>query len=202
MLTQLSVLFFIGILAAAWLRDYKSFPVLARKFLCIAPFLPLVSLLNHNLDHDQWGTATRVFPMYVVLVLLGLSFLVWKARDTALQWGSEEIFVLLYIGFCAAQIPGSPDPAWSLGAWSWSAPGYLLFLMAGRATTRKEFFGDKFPVFALLGFTTDSVWALAAGSASGWLRRSQTFIRNERYVSGTVYLGLGMATAVSGSRHK
>ncbi len=57
-------------------------------------------------------------------------------------------------------------------------------------------------LFTLLGFTTDSVWALAAGSASGWLRRNRTFIRNERYVSGTVYLGLGMATAVTGSRHK
>jgi threonine/homoserine/homoserine lactone efflux protein len=57
-------------------------------------------------------------------------------------------------------------------------------------------------LFALLGFTTDSVWALAAGSAAGWLRGNQTFIRNERYVSGTVYLGLGMATAVTGSRHK
>jgi hypothetical protein len=30
----------------------------------------------------------------------------------------------------------------------------------------------------------------------------RTFIRNERYVSGTVYLGLGMATAVTGSKHK
>jgi threonine/homoserine/homoserine lactone efflux protein len=57
-------------------------------------------------------------------------------------------------------------------------------------------------LFALLGFTTDSVWALTAGSAAGWLRRNRSFIRNERYVSGTVYLGLGMATAVSGSRHK
>jgi threonine/homoserine/homoserine lactone efflux protein len=49
---------------------------------------------------------------------------------------------------------------------------------------------------------SDSAWALTAGSAAGWLRRNRTFIRNERYVSGTVYLGLGMATAVSGSRHK
>ena len=52
-------------------------------------------------------------------------------------------------------------------------------------------------LFALLGFTTDSVWALTAGSAAGWLRRNRSFIRNERYVSGTVYLGLGMATAVN-----
>ena len=57
-------------------------------------------------------------------------------------------------------------------------------------------------LFALMGFASDSIWAITAGSAAGWLRRNKTFIRNERYVSGTVYLGLGMATAVSGSRHK
>jgi threonine/homoserine/homoserine lactone efflux protein len=57
-------------------------------------------------------------------------------------------------------------------------------------------------LFTLMGLTSDSVWALTAGSAAGWLRSKQTFLRNERYISGTVYLGLGMATAVSGSRHK
>jgi threonine/homoserine/homoserine lactone efflux protein len=57
-------------------------------------------------------------------------------------------------------------------------------------------------VFILLGLSSDSAWALTAGSAAGWLRQNQAFIRNERYISGTVYLGLGMATAVSGSRHK
>jgi threonine/homoserine/homoserine lactone efflux protein len=57
-------------------------------------------------------------------------------------------------------------------------------------------------LFTLLGFTSDSLWALTAGSAAGWLRRNQGFSRNQRYISGTVYLGLGMATAVSGSRHK
>jgi threonine/homoserine/homoserine lactone efflux protein len=57
-------------------------------------------------------------------------------------------------------------------------------------------------IFILLGLSSDSVWALTAGSAAGWLRQNRSFIRNERYISGTVYLGLGMATAVSGSRHK
>jgi threonine/homoserine/homoserine lactone efflux protein len=46
-------------------------------------------------------------------------------------------------------------------------------------------------LFTLMGLSSDSVWALTAGSAGGWLRRNQAFIRNERYVSGTVYLGLG-----------
>ena len=57
-------------------------------------------------------------------------------------------------------------------------------------------------LFAVMGFTSDSIWAFTAGSAVGWMRRNQTFLRNQHYVSGTVYLGLGMATAVSGSSHK
>ncbi len=43
-------------------------------------------------------------------------------------------------------------------------------------------------LFTLLGFTSDSIWALTAGSAAGWLRRNQSFSRNQRYISGTVYL--------------
>lgn len=167
MATQLSVWFFISVLVLAWMRNYKTFPVLARQFLCIAPFLPIVSLLNHNLDHEIWGTATRVLPMYAALVLLGMSFLIWRARGAALRWGVEEISVLLYIAFCVAQFPGSHDPVWSLGAWSWSAPGYLLFLMAGRASSREEFFGDKLPAFALLGFTGISLGLIVTGLLTG-----------------------------------
>jgi threonine/homoserine/homoserine lactone efflux protein len=54
-------------------------------------------------------------------------------------------------------------------------------------------------LFALLGLVTDSVWALAAGTAGGVLRRSRRFVRSRRYVSGTVYVGLGVATAFTGS---
>ena len=54
-------------------------------------------------------------------------------------------------------------------------------------------------LFALLGLLTDSVWALAAGTAGGVLRRSRRFAKGQRYVTGTVYVGLGVATALSGS---
>ena len=54
-------------------------------------------------------------------------------------------------------------------------------------------------LFALLGLVTDSVWALVAGTAGGVLRRSRRFVRTQRYVSGTVYVGLGVATAFAGS---
>ena len=53
-------------------------------------------------------------------------------------------------------------------------------------------------LFALLGLVTDSLWAVAAGTAGGMLRRSRRFVRTQRYVTGTVYVGLGVATALAG----
>jgi threonine/homoserine/homoserine lactone efflux protein len=52
--------------------------------------------------------------------------------------------------------------------------------------------------FMLLGLVTDSLWALAAGTAGGWLRGHRGFVRAQRYVTGSVYLGLGAATALAG----
>jgi threonine/homoserine/homoserine lactone efflux protein len=53
--------------------------------------------------------------------------------------------------------------------------------------------------FAVLGLVTDSIWALAAGTAGGVLRRSTRYVRVQRYVTGSVYIGLGVATALVGS---
>ena len=53
-------------------------------------------------------------------------------------------------------------------------------------------------LFALLGLVTDSLWALAAGTAGGVLRRSRRFVKAQRYVAGGVYVGLGVATALVG----
>ena len=39
-------------------------------------------------------------------------------------------------------------------------------------------------LFVLLGLVTDSLWALAAGTAGGMLRRSRRFVRTQRYVIG------------------
>jgi threonine/homoserine/homoserine lactone efflux protein len=54
-------------------------------------------------------------------------------------------------------------------------------------------------LFALLGLVTDSLWALAAGTAGGWLRGHRGFVRAQRYVAGSVYVGLGAVTALTGS---
>jgi threonine/homoserine/homoserine lactone efflux protein len=70
---------------------------------------------------------------------------------------------------------------------------------AGYVAAQLVFFGL---VFVALGLVTDSLYALAAGTAGGWLRSSRFFVGARRWVSGTVFIGLGLATALSGSRQK
>ena len=49
---------------------------------------------------------------------------------------------------------------------------------------------------------TDSIWAIAAGAAGDVLRRSRRFGQGQRYVSGSVFVGLGVVTALAGSHQK
>lgn len=54
-------------------------------------------------------------------------------------------------------------------------------------------------VFMSLGLITDSLWALAAGTAGETLRRSRRWAQVQRYVSGSVFVGLGLVTGLTGS---
>ena len=56
--------------------------------------------------------------------------------------------------------------------------------------------------FVLLGLLSDGLYAVTAGAAAERLRGSRTFARAERWVSGTVYVGLGVAAAVSGPHRR
>jgi threonine/homoserine/homoserine lactone efflux protein len=51
----------------------------------------------------------------------------------------------------------------------------------------------------VLGLITDSMWALAAGTAGETLRKSRRWAGVQRYVSGSVFVGLGVVTALTGS---
>jgi threonine/homoserine/homoserine lactone efflux protein len=66
---------------------------------------------------------------------------------------------------------------------------------AGTPALRIAFLGL---LFGALGLVTDSIWAIAAGTAGRVLRGSRKFLRVQRYVAGTVYLGLGAVTALAG----
>ena len=53
-------------------------------------------------------------------------------------------------------------------------------------------------IVAAMGVVSDSCYAFLSGTFGAWLKRRKRFLRNERYLSGTVYCGLGVATAFSG----
>lgn len=54
-------------------------------------------------------------------------------------------------------------------------------------------------IFMALGLITDGAYALLSGVVGGWLRGNAGFMRARRYVSGGIYLVLGVATAFAGS---
>jgi threonine/homoserine/homoserine lactone efflux protein len=51
--------------------------------------------------------------------------------------------------------------------------------------------------FVLLGLLSDGLYALLAGTAGSWLRGRRRVAAGERYVTGGVLVGLGVATALS-----
>jgi threonine/homoserine/homoserine lactone efflux protein len=57
-------------------------------------------------------------------------------------------------------------------------------------------------LFVLLGTVTDGAYALSAGTAARWLRGRPRLSASERWISGGVYIGLGVAAAVSSGGRK
>jgi threonine/homoserine/homoserine lactone efflux protein len=57
-------------------------------------------------------------------------------------------------------------------------------------------------IFVVMAIISDSAYALLAGSLGGWLRGHLGFLRVQRYLAGSVYLGMGVVTALSGSGKK
>ena len=57
-------------------------------------------------------------------------------------------------------------------------------------------------LFAAMGMTSDSLWALFAGTVAQGLNRNARWNRTQRYVSGGMLISLGVATALTGSGGK
>ena len=69
----------------------------------------------------------------------------------------------------------------------------------GNVTLQTLFFGV---LLMLMGLCTDSLYALVSGSAGDWLKRQPAFASAQRYVAGVVFIGLGVTTALTGTRSK
>jgi threonine/homoserine/homoserine lactone efflux protein len=57
-------------------------------------------------------------------------------------------------------------------------------------------------LFVMLGALTDGLYAVSAGAAAQWLRGHSRFLASERWISGSMYIGLGVAAAVAGGNRK
>jgi threonine/homoserine/homoserine lactone efflux protein len=57
-------------------------------------------------------------------------------------------------------------------------------------------------MFIALGLVSDSCYALAAGAAGQWLKKSRAWLRFERAVGGFLMIGLGMTAALAGGERK
>jgi threonine/homoserine/homoserine lactone efflux protein len=56
-------------------------------------------------------------------------------------------------------------------------------------------------IFAFLAWASDSVWALAAGSARDWFARSPRRVERLSAAGGAMMIGLGGVLALTGSKH-
>ena len=57
-------------------------------------------------------------------------------------------------------------------------------------------------LFTLMGLTSDGLYALVAGTAGRWVKRNGHYLRWERYVTGSVFIGLGLTAAFTGNGRK
>ena len=57
-------------------------------------------------------------------------------------------------------------------------------------------------LFELVGICTDSLYALLGSAVGHWLNQNSYVQRWQRYITGSIYILLGVTTAVSGSEKK
>jgi threonine/homoserine/homoserine lactone efflux protein len=128
------------------------------------------------------------------LIYLGVRTLVTKNKDAQTPLPESQSFLRLFSQgylvqllnpktalFFYAFLPQFVDPARS------AVTGQVLF------------FGL---LLVLLALCTDTLYALLGSTMGGWLTRNARFRSIQRYVTGGIYLVLGVAAAITGSGKK
>jgi len=151
----------------AWSRKKTSFPDLARTYLWITPFVPLVSLINHNIDHDRFGPFFRFLPFYFMTGLLLTSLHLSVEVGYRWRFTKEFLFLGLYALLSLLGIFWAADPVWGLITWSWAIPGCVLFLIAGHSTSPQDIATSRVWAYTVLGFLGVNLALVAYGMLTG-----------------------------------
>ena len=127
------------------------------------------------------------------LVLLGVRKLLARGPETQVERTREP----LRQAFVRGTIVNALNPKTALF--------FLAFLPQfveperGHLVTQVVFLGL---LFTALGFISDGCYAFLAGTAGKWLRQSRRYLEVERYVSGTLFIGLGLTAVFAGNQKK
>lgn len=152
--------------------------------------------------------------VHVAAAALGLSALLVAsaAAFTALKYAGA--IYLLWLGFrkiaTRSKVAAAGKNSRPLSLWSVFVQGVIvnvlnpkaaLFFFAflpqfinpakGAVAGQVAFFGL---VFVAIACVSDSLYALAAGSLSRWIKGNPLYLKVQQYVTGVVYIGLGLLT--------
>jgi len=198
MYTIVTLIMFCLTIIVIWRRHHKSYVDLSLNYLWITPFLALLSLIDHNLDHDKISPYIRILPYILIMFTMGVSvrssLLLRKSRSF---WSGFSCLVV-YAFLSWLQIFYAIRPDWAIVTWFWVVPGYILFFIAGYETPLSKLTQSKNALWVILGFTSIGIflrfYAIYIGrvdAAGFWYTRGYGSI----YASGIVIIATygGMA---------
>jgi len=128
------------------------------------------------------------------LIFLGLKTLLTREKNAVVETGEETN---LSRAFSQAVFVNVLNPKSAIFFFAFLPQ----FIDAERGAVATQIFCLGL-VVVVLGFTSGSIYSLLAGSAGNLLRGNLKFLRAQRYFAGSVYLGLGVTTALTGSGKK
>ena len=161
--------------------------------------------------------------VHTTAAALGLSALL---MSSALAFGTVKYLgaaYLVYLGLRALLAQEEPSPAPHMdhapfGFTRLFAQGFLVNLLNPKTALFFLAFLPQFAdpmkgslvaqifflglLFVALASCTDGAYALLVGTAGRWLKGRTPVRHSRRYVTGTVYIGLGIAAALSGAERK
>ena len=169
----------------------------------LAGFVSVLSIEVGNSFH----VLAAALGLSAILLSSALAFTVVKYLGAAylVYLGLRRLFTRDQTREIASFQPQSLKRIFSQGVWvAILNPKTALFFLAflpqfvdpstGSVTVQLLTLGGMFVMMAIM---TDGMYALLASTAGGWLKRNNSFLRAERYVVGSMYIGLGVTAALT-----
>ena len=176
--------------------------VIAALLLLITPGPAILYIVTRSMDQGRRAGLVSMLGVHAgTLVHVGAAYLVYlgvrRLRDRAAATAQRPPAVRLRRAFVDGVVVNLLNPKTAL---------FFLAFLPQFVDVARGGVGAQILVLGLvfvgLGLVTDGLYALGAGTAAGWLRSSPRFLASERWISGSMYIGLGVAATFAGHSRK